>query len=55
MLYLKMNPPTSQSPTGSREKIECQYCEMMERRNVKGQSTRVHAGLSPADILKKNS
>ena len=45
-----MNPPTSQSSTGSREKIKCQYCEsVMERRNLKGHTTRVHAGLSPAE------
>ena len=43
-----MNPPTSQSSTGSREKIKCQYCEsVIERRNLKGHTTRVHAGLSP--------
>jgi hypothetical protein len=47
-----MDPPgPNTSPaSGSRTKVECAYCgHVMERRNLKVHTTKVHAGLTPKE------
>ena len=39
-------PTTGPSPTGSRIRVSCGHCNsVMERRNLKSHTTRVHVGL----------
>ena len=46
-----MNPPGTPG-SSSREKVRCIHCDSeMERRNLKSNTLRVHAGKSPSEKL----